>query len=102
MTRTTLIMTTSAFMLGLSACTAMTPAPDTSLPPAADSCQASAGQSYLGQTASAAVGAKLLAATGAREIRWAPPHMMLTMDYKYGRLTVSYDDDYRITRIACG
>lgn len=101
MTRTTLIVTTSAVMLGLSACT-MTPAPEPAIPPSADSCDASPGQSYLGQPASSAVAAKLLAATGAREIRWAPPHTMLTMDYKYGRLTVSYDDDYRITRIACG
>lgn len=48
------------------------------------------------------LGREMLAATGARVLRWAPPRTAVTMDFRGDRLTVSYDDDYVITRVSCG
>jgi hypothetical protein len=31
-----------------------------------------------------------------------PPRTAVTMEYAYGRVTVSYDDDFAITRVTCG
>jgi hypothetical protein len=83
-------------ILGLSACaTGATTQP-------ADSCKAAPGQTFIGRGASSSVGAELLAISNSREIRWVAPDMIVTADYKYGRLTVGYDQDRRITNISCG
>ena len=65
-------------------------------------CNAAPGQNYLGQKASAQTGAAILAATGATRLRWVPPRTAMTMEYAYGRVTVSYGDDFVITRVTCG
>ncbi|MFM5885418.1 MAG: I78 family peptidase inhibitor [Novosphingobium sp.] len=71
-------------------------------PPAtADSCLAAPGQAFISRPASSESGAALLAATGAREIRWVPPRTAVTMEYKYGRLTVGYDDAMAIVSVGC-
>ena len=57
---------------------------------------------YIGQRATPEIGARLLQITGARTLRWAPPNSALTMDFRPDRLTVSYDQNYVIDRIACG
>ncbi len=67
----------------------------------ANRCQAAPGQAFVGQMASTATGSAMLAATNASEIRWVPPRTMVTMDLKYGRLTVGYDDAMIITSVAC-
>ena len=85
----------------LSAC-ATTPEGATPPPPAGDTCQAAPGQAFIGRVATAEVGAQLLAATRSREIRWVPPATVVTMDYKYGRLTVSYDEAMKIVSVSCG
>lgn len=64
-------------------------------------CQAAPGQAFIGQTASAETGAAMMRATNASEIRWVPPRTMVTMEFKYGRLTVGYDDAMKITSVAC-
>jgi hypothetical protein len=64
-------------------------------------CKAEPGQRFVGQKATEEAGWKLLAATGARVIRWVPPRTMVTMDFRADRLTVSYDDDMVIERVAC-
>lgn len=66
------------------------------------SCDASGLQDHIGHTASARSGAVLLELSGARVLRWVPPRTAVTMDYRQDRLTVSYDDDMKITRISCG
>lgn len=68
----------------------------------AGQCDASKLQSHIGHTASAKSGAILLELSGAQSLRWVPPRTAVTMDYRPDRLTVSYDDDYAITRISCG
>ena len=70
--------------------------------PAADTCRAGPGQAFIGQTASSDTGAALLAATRTRELRWVAPGMMVTMDYRFGRLTVAYDGAMRIVSVSCG
>lgn len=64
-------------------------------------CQAAPGQAFIGQTASTQTGAAMLRATNAAEIRWVPPRTMVTMEFKYGRLTVGYDDAMTIASVAC-
>lgn len=85
----------------LGACS--TTAQDNAAPaaPAANSCNAGPGQPFIGRTASSDVGAALLAATGANQIRWVPPRTAVTMDYRYGRLTVGYDDAMAIVSVSC-
>lgn len=71
-------------------------------PDAAGACHADAAQGHIGRTASAEVGAELLRLSHARVLRWVAPGMMVTMDYRGDRLTVSYDQAMRITAISCG
>lgn len=65
-------------------------------------CQKEPGQRFVGTKATGELGRELLAATGARTLRWVPPRTAVTMDFRGDRLTVSYDDDYVITRVSCG
>jgi hypothetical protein len=70
--------------------------------PPEDTCRAEPGQAFIGQRASAETGAAILVATRSRIIRWVPPRTAVTMDYGFGRVTVSYDDAFRITGVSCG
>lgn len=65
-------------------------------------CNADPAQLFVGQKADAASGLAIRQATGADEVRWGPPRSAMTMDFRQGRVTVSYDDDMTITRVACG
>ncbi len=65
-------------------------------------CNAEPGQLFVGQKADAAAGLAIRQATGSDMLRWAPPRSALTMDFREGRVTVSYDDDMTITQVACG
>lgn len=65
-------------------------------------CDAGAVQDVLGTVATQDAGAALLQRSGARTLRWVPPRSAVTMDFRPDRLTVSYDDDMKITRIGCG
>ena len=67
-----------------------------------DTCKAEAGQRYVGSRASAEIGAAIVESTDARELRWIPPNTIVTMEYKYGRVTVAYDAAMTITRVSCG
>jgi hypothetical protein len=93
----------SAAVLGLAAC-ATVPAEgeDPPIRQVPDTCKAEAGQRYVGSRASAEIGAGIMESTDARELRWIPPNTIVTMEYKLGRVTVSYDENYRITRVTCG
>ncbi len=69
--------------------------------PVGDTCRAEPGQAFIGRQADAATGAELLRITNSREIRWVAPGMAVTADYKYGRLTVGYDEAMIIRSVAC-
>ncbi|MET0240574.1 MAG: I78 family peptidase inhibitor [Sphingobium sp.] len=86
----------------LAGCSTMTAGPPASPSTTADACNAAAVQDRVGQTATAQLGADLLKATGARTLRWLAPGMAATMDFRPDRLSVSYDENLAIVRIACG
>ena len=65
-------------------------------------CNASAGQTFIGQPANADTEAAILRATNAAVLRWAPPGIMLTMDYRADRITVWLDPANKITKLRCG
>jgi hypothetical protein len=65
-------------------------------------CNADPAQAFVGQKADAGSGLAIRQATGADELRWGPPRSAMTMDFREGRVTVSYDDAMTITRVACG
>jgi len=89
----------SAFALAACATAAADGEPPTRQPE--QSCRTEPGQRFVGQRATAEVGAAILAATGATRIRWVPPRTAVTMEFAYDRVTVSYDDDYRIGSVNC-
>ena len=57
---------------------------------------------FIGQTRSDAVGASITNVSHAAVLRWAPPGVMLTMDFRADRVTVHLDSANRITDIKCG
>ena len=65
-------------------------------------CVEGAAESYVGQVRSNAVGNAIQGATHAAVVRWAPPNVMLTMDYRSDRVTIWLDEANKITRIRCG
>lgn len=66
-----------------------------------NACRAEAAQAFVGRTANGETGAAMLKASGAGVLRWVPPRTAVTMMYMTGRLTVSYDDDMKITQVSC-
>ena len=65
-------------------------------------CQSEMAGSFVGRTATSETGAAILEATHAAILRWAPPGAMLTMDYRYDRVTVRIGPDGRIGSVSCG
>lgn len=57
---------------------------------------------FIGQTATAALAGDMMKASGAQTLRWVAPGMAVTMDFRQERLTVSYDENYKILRVSCG
>ena len=65
-------------------------------------CNAEGSESFVGRTASSETGAAILRATHSSVLRWAPPGVMLTMDFSPSRVTVRLGPDGKITAINCG
>ena len=65
-------------------------------------CQSDAKVSFVGQMATSETGAAILKATNAAVLRWAPPGALLTMDYRFDRVTVRTGADGRIISVSCG
>jgi hypothetical protein len=65
-------------------------------------CTAQGTDTFIGQTASDETGSAILKASNAAVLRWAPPGVMLTMDYREDRVTVWLDAAKKITKIRCG
>jgi peptidase inhibitor I78 family protein len=93
------ILITVAGALALAGC-ATVPADGEPQTPG-DTCQAAPGQRFIGQRATAESGSAIVAATGSTRLRWVPPRTAVTMEYAFGRVTVSYDDNYAITAVSC-
>ncbi len=65
-------------------------------------CEATGSKRFIGQTGSSESGAAILQATHSAVLRWAPPGVMLTMDYSPSRVTVRLGPDDKISAINCG
>lgn len=65
-------------------------------------CNAAGTDSFIGQAGSSETGAAILRATHSATLRWAPPGIMLTMDFSPSRVTVRLGPDGRVTAISCG
>ena len=65
-------------------------------------CDATGSASFVGNARSDSTGAAIKRATEAAVLRWAPPGVMLTMDFREDRVTVWLDQANRITKIRCG
>ena len=88
--------------LALAACTTVPAESEAPAREPADTCQAAPGQRFIGQRASAETGGAIMAATRSTRLRWVPPRTVVTMEYAFGRVTVAYDEDSRITTVSCG
>ena len=66
------------------------------------SCRQDGTDQFVGQTRSDAVGAQIKQVSHAAVLRWAPPGIMLTMDFRADRVTVWLDAADKITKIRCG
>lgn len=93
-------------LLALAACISPGEAPSASepapKPEPSGQCTADDTGEFIGLIATVQLGAAIEARTGAQIFQWVPPHTAVTMDYRPDRVRVSYDDDMRIVRIACG
>lgn len=65
-------------------------------------CQTAGTDQFIGRDGSSATGAAIMRASHAAVIRWAPPGVMLTMDYREDRVTIWLDSARKITQIKCG
>lgn len=65
-------------------------------------CKGDTLSQFVGQSVSAELGGAILKASGARTLRWGPPGAAMTMDYRTDRVTVSYDENSKITQASCG
>ena len=65
-------------------------------------CDATGTDRFIGQTGTRVTGAAIKRATHAAVLRWAPPGVMLTMDFREDRVTVYVGPDKKVTKINCG
>jgi len=84
----------------LAACAAQQPALHGETP--GRTCRADGGDQFIGQPGTNESGAAILRATHSAILRWAPPGVMLTMDFSPSRVTVRLGPDGKITAINCG
>src|SRR5690349_18116276 len=64
-------------------------------------CQTEGTDQFIGQPRTKATGAAILRASKAAVLRWAPPGVMLTMDFRSDRATVYLGPDDKVTQIKC-
>jgi len=65
-------------------------------------CRSVAPSSFVGEPATSELGGTVLTATHAAVLRWAPPGVMLTMEYRKDRVTVRIGQDGRVAAVNCG
>ena len=65
-------------------------------------CESFGAQQFVGQPGTSETGAAILQATHSSVLRWAPPGVMLTMDFSPSRVTVRLGSDGKVTAINCG
>ena len=65
-------------------------------------CDAAGMSRFMGKVGNRATGAAIKRASRAAVLRWAPPGVMLTMDYREDRVTIYLGPDRKVTQIKCG
>ena len=65
-------------------------------------CTTAGTERFIGRTRSQSARTAIMRASHAAVLRWAPPGVMLTMDYRADRVTVHLDAANKITQIKCG
>lgn len=65
-------------------------------------CDTAGTDRFIGEIGNSEAGAAIKSVSHAAVLRWAPPGVMLTMDYREGRVTVWLDPAKKITQIKCG
>ena len=65
-------------------------------------CVAAGTDRFKGRPGTRVTGAVIKRATNAAVLRWAPPGVMLTMDFREDRVTVYLGRDKKVTKINCG
>jgi hypothetical protein len=65
-------------------------------------CDAAGTGRFIGQPGTRVTGAAIKRAAKAAVLRWAPPGVMLTMDFREDRVTVYLGPDKKVTKINCG
>jgi hypothetical protein len=65
-------------------------------------CRLEGTDHFISQAASTELGDAIMRETHAAVLRWAPPGVMLTMDYREDRVTVRLGPDHKVTAINCG
>ena len=65
-------------------------------------CETANTDRFVGQPATSELGAAIIGETHSAVLRWAPPGVMLTMDYREDRVTVRIGSDHKVTAISCG
>lgn len=65
-------------------------------------CETAGTDQFIGRQGTSETGAAIMRASHAAVLRWAPPGVMLTMDFREDRVTVHLDSAGKITGIKCG
>jgi hypothetical protein len=65
-------------------------------------CKTNGTDRFIGQLRSNEVAEAIKRVSNAAVLRWAPPGVMLTMDYREDRVTVHLNPAHKITEIRCG
>jgi hypothetical protein len=91
-----------ALLMMSAGCAAAPPSEDEAAPKGGGSCDAAPAQKLVGRPKSESVGAEARQLSGAAALRWIPEGMMVTMEFREGRLNLHLDAQNRIVRINCG
>lgn len=65
-------------------------------------CDTAGTDQFIGKKGTSETGAAIKKVSHAAVLRWAPPGVILTMDYREDRVTVWLDPTQTITKIRCG
>ncbi len=65
-------------------------------------CNTAGTDQFVGRLGNKKTGLAIKHVTHAAVLRWAPPGVMLTMDYREDRVTVHLDQNRTVTMIRCG
>jgi hypothetical protein len=65
-------------------------------------CEEAGTDVFVGKAGTSQTGGAIKRVSHAAVLRWAPPGVMLTMDYREDRVTVWLDPSRKITKIRCG